>query len=250
MVKKILSLILGLMLLSTFVLAVPSPEPVAIQVGLVGYPDPEGLKLIHTNLRTGISYESEVDSSGFSLMDWGNNPHLPGDKVEIAIKVCRTNPVCKKEITLSGEPLLIDLVVPSLTEIQQEVIKEVGYKYVCADKSIKDTADECPEVQSVIVPSQVLVCQDGTKVTEEKDCPSDPLLALSIGLGALLVVAGAVLAKYKWGKGFVATAVALKKKGDVAAKNGDKALAEKYYTQAQKQLTTAIEKDKKGLYKK
>jgi len=246
MIKKTLSLLIGLILLSTFVLAVPSPEPVAVQVNLVGYPDPEGLKLIHTNIRTGISYESEVDSSGFSLMEWGNNPHLPGDKVVIAIKVCKDNPACVKTITLDGEPLFVDLDVPTLIEIQKEVIKEVGYKYVCADKSIKDTAEECPEIQRIIVPSEVLVCPSGEKVVSANDCPQDPWVLVSVVIG--LVAAGLLALylkdkkKYKWAPGLAGILKAKLAKAKKLKEEGKEAAALKELQSAEKTANTVLKK--------
>ena len=246
MMKKLISFIIALMLVSVFALAAPSPEPVAVEFSLPGYPDPEGLKVVQTNLRTGISYESVVDNSGFSLLDWGNLPHLPGDKVEIAIKVCKDKPECRKVVELNGNPVLVSLVISSSTEIVELVKEEVKYKYVCADKSVKDNPDECPEIQRIIVPSEVLVCPSGERVVSAEDCPQGPWVLVSVVIG--LVAAGLLTLylkdkkKYRWAPGLAGILKFKLAKAEKLKKEGKEAAALKELQSAEKAANTILKK--------
>ena len=81
---KLLPYFAVLLLLVSSVLG-QMPNPVAGQVKLNGYPYPEGLIVEQTNLRTGIMYESVVDSNGFFVVG------MPGETKEQMLKTLELN---------------------------------------------------------------------------------------------------------------------------------------------------------------
>ena len=261
--KNILVGFVGLLLLVGLVSAGLFPQPVAGKIELVGYPQPEGLAVEQTNLRTGLSYISKVDESGFYLIDWGNLPYLEGDQVKITIPACRTNSLCSQVVSLNGDPQFAHFNIPALAE----VITEVNY-YVCPNKSIVTDPAKCPivppvppvevikevikevpvvkeVVKEVIVKESVFVCSDGTSVETEEECPVSNQTLLK-GLVAVLGVFSLAMMvlfytnrkKYKWVPGFVGIVNKEKQQAEELIKKGKDKEAEKKIKSTLKKIET------------
>ena len=266
--KKLLPFFAVLLLLVGSVLG-QMPNPVAGQVKLSGYPYPEGLTVEQTNARTGITYDSIVDANGFFVMDWGNNPFIPGDKVEVAVKVCKERPECRKVITLNmGTPVLVNFDVPVTSEIIIKIEEIVRYKFVCSDGSVKDSKDDCPlvvapepVVKEIVREKDVIRCSDGSLALSVDSCPRDPLTvklaAVSALLaGVLLVLVGAYALnrkKYKWIPGMTKILKVQLRSAEKLNEEGDKEGALRKLNTLEKTANTLVKKvvsDKKDEVRK
>ena len=244
------------------------PNPVAGQVKLAGYPYPEGLTVEQVNARTGVSYESVVDANGFFVMDWGNNPFISGDKVEVMVKVCKDLSACRKVITLNmGVPVLVNFDVPVTSEIIEKIEEIVKYKYVCSDGSIKDNSGGCsivaPEVvvKEIIRERDVIKCSDGSLAKNTESCPRDALTVKLAIVSALLAVVLVVLAgayainrkKYRWIPGMTKILKIQLRDAERLKEMGDKEGALKKLNTLEKTANTLVKKvvdDKKVEVKK
>ena len=106
-----------------------------------------------------------------------------------------------------------------------------------------------PEIiPTPVIPTPIakLKCDDGTEVSDLKDCPSPSsnLEAYLIGLIAFII------GVFAWGKGFAALIKSKLKKADEAEKMGNKALAKKYRDTAEKMAKSVITNFMAGKYKK
>ena len=107
--KQILSILMALFLLSGVYAIIYSPLPI---VGKIDCANPEGLVVTATNLRTGISMNTQVDSSGYYMMEWANSydnngmivKYLGGDNFRVDVSFCSDKPSCSKTIQYTNQP--------------------------------------------------------------------------------------------------------------------------------------------------
>ena len=246
MKKTIISILMSALLLIGVVAAFNMPHPIYGTIEKDGFALSNVLLEIE-NKATGVKAEALTNDKGFYQVDLGNidDRYRDGDTISVKIKYCSTIPVCIKETKVSGggNEVSWDVIdTPTITP-------PATIKYVCSDGRQVDSASEC----TVVPPVVEIVCYDGTKVTDEADCPvvtEDNTIEIALGiLSALLAIALGILAKFKWGKGFVALANYYKKLGDEAKARKDYATAKKYYERAAKMVSTAVTKAKDGSYK-
>jgi len=244
MKKTILIGFLALLLLISSVTAMTLPHPIYGHIEAEGFPVMNAQVQIE-NLDTGAKGISVTDEKGFYQVDLGNidERYRDGDNVKVSILYCKAIDTCNKEIQISGggNQVSWDIEKEHITLPLPDDV--VIVKYVCADGTPVDDANNCKP------PEQIYVCSDGSKVSSEDECPTNPFkIALGIAI-ALIGIACAVLAKFKWGKGFVGLANYYVKQAKLAEEREDYAQAEKYVKIAAKMVGTAIRKAKDGFYK-
>lgn len=244
MKTKLLFLFVLLLLLTTAVSA-QVPQIVSGQVKIEGYPAPKGLLLAITSTEHNINLETSIDDNGYFLFDLSNHGIDKGN-LRLVIDICRARPECTKTITLKPRlPVQVNFdVLSSQVTDTGETIVDTLYTFVCWDGTHAVDASQCPPMY---------VCWNDEKVHSLNECPDEPIDPYKIALGilaGLIVIASAVLAKFKWGKGFVGLSNYWKKKGDEAVKREDYHQAKKHYMRAAKMLGTAMQRAKDGLYDK
>ena len=179
MKKIILATLIMLALMATSVVAAGTGPPLlytihvkSMDVGLNGltieakYVDKSGFDNINTQTTVG---------NGYVNFDLGNINAGVGDTVKITILSCKDNPACVKTLNvvyeptdvwfdLSGETVIVETpcgqpICPQditpyetcnscCTEKECESI--IKTQYVCSDKSIVESSDECPEQSNLI----------------------------------------------------------------------------------------------------
>lgn len=278
---KTLGILMALLSL-TLVLAGMFPQPVGGQIALVGYPNPEGLEIRETNARTQESVTTRVDENGYYIVDWANHLYLVGDVIEITILACVDNPECTKKTTISdGAPSFIDFTISSTTPAGEKIIKEVEYRYVCADDSIKTKKEDClppvpvapvevvkevetikevtkdvpvEVIKEILVERQVFVCADGTLVKEGTACPMDFWKKSLVAVTSLLAVLSAGLLalyyknrkKYKWVPGFLKILEGKVQKAERLKAEGKEKQALKELQTVEKTANELVQKHLKG----
>jgi len=200
--KHILNLFLVSLLCLVLVSAGFFPNPISGTIKLDGYPEPEGLIVKQTNLRTQLSYDAVVDANGFYLIDWANLKFLDGDSVEVKIVACGSNPDCVKVVQIhEGVPVDVDFKVVPSSPSGQVIIKEVYY--VCPDGSTKSKVNECvlpPPPAPIVVEIEKIVCLDGSVVNDKVLCLETKedvqKYAIGAGVGALSAGFAGLVAYY------------------------------------------------------
>jgi hypothetical protein len=270
--KKLIAFLIGLILIGIVIAQPPVPAPVKIFVKLNGASI--NFDATATNLDSGeILTKKEVPSlaikDGIGMFDYSDfkeelyakSRNSNGDQIEV--KVCDFAPECT---------YIYHLETIGMKTIEINILDT--NKFVCWNGNVVDNQDDCPSQQieefyicwdgsKVIHPSgcpkqpeqpQKYICSDGSEVDSQEDCPvieeKDYALEIILGiLSGLIAIAIVILAKLKWGKGFVGLTNYYKKKGDEAKAKGEYEKAAKYYGRAAKMVGTAIKKAKENKYK-
>src|SRR3990167_10211068 len=122
-INQLLLSVFLILLLSLSVSAVGLfPQPVTGTVTLPGFQTLEGLDLYQKNLNTGVEIKTDLDSSGYFVVDWSNIGYLDGHVVEISLGICKENAFCQRRVVLNtGSPIYIDLQVPSNFQVLKEM---------------------------------------------------------------------------------------------------------------------------------
>ena len=198
MKTPLLFALLGIVLLSSVVQAGFFPQPVAGQIFVEDYPAPEGLQVVMTNTRNNVQATASVDENGFFLVDWANYAYRDGDKIQVTIKICAARPECTKYLFIEdGVPNPTSDASFSIkkgSEVVYNQITNTVYVYVCQDGSKVSTEGQCPVIvppAPVVVEVVKIVCSDGTVVSdrylclETKEDVNKYLLAQGIGAGVI-----------------------------------------------------------------
>jgi hypothetical protein len=261
--KQILILSLVISLLASLVTAGFFPQIVSGKVYLEGASSLQGLDVEQKNLRTGVVLQSQLDSSGYFLSDWGNSKFFDGDNVEVSLSICKDNPICRKLVVLEeGIPVSVEFNLPS----EFSLVSEQNKVFVCSDGKEVLSSDECgaddlvkqvlKEVQSlqgqgkIEVLSTKYVCSDKSVVENAKDCPSDSwAVAFGVTSALLAIVASGLSAlyyhnkkKYKWAIGMSAIIKSRLNKAKELKEQGKSAEASKELKTAEKTATTILNK--------
>lgn len=251
--KKLIFYFLSLVLMFSMVMAVPMPHPIYGKITHDGYPV-SNVAVIVTNTVDNARGESTTTENGLYLVDLGNidERYRDGDLIKVTLKHCQETPECSKTVVVSGgsNKLSWDIGVEKI-QLPPEVM------YQCADGNLVDNLVYCltpeptptPTPEPVVITETIteVVCEDGSKVSDVSECPvkSNTPYNVALGLlGGLLTLAIGVLAKFRWGKGFVGLAKYYQKLGDEAQSKGDTELAAKYYLRSAKMLSSALKRDK------
>lgn len=175
-----------------------------------------GAEITLKNTRTKDQISIIADLQGYYLVDWSNHARA-GDTIIVQVQGCSGDD-CIRYVRMDGDP-----------------VRHVSFDLW-----------EQPGI------SRKYVCDTGQVVSDEDDCPKIPF-ALKLGLellAGLIVLASGVLAKFKWGKGFVGLANYYKRLGDKAVSVGDYETAKKNYMRAARMLSTAMSKEREELQNK
>ncbi len=243
--KKIIFPFSAIMLiLVSMVLAVPMPHLIYGRITTDGY-DIKNLEVNVRNTKTDIEGSTFTDLNGRYQIDLGNidEYYRDGDKIEVTLLYCQDLERCSKSTIISGGGNELSW---DISDVPDEAIIVTKIENCWDGTQIINNEGTCPER---------IVCSDGSEVHSEAECPPKPeepkdrILEIVLGiLSALLAIAFSVLAKFKWGKGFVGLANYYKRLGDEARKRKDYAAAKKYYERAAKMVSTAVTKAKDGSY--
>jgi len=256
--KKIISFIIGMILLMGIALAQPVPAPITFKVSVNGYSiNYKNVEVLNT--RTGEKLTPEKVNSleiikGIGFFDLQEfelgyqiaNPYFnyAGDKLDV--RVCDVHPSCTFSLYITTrDPIQNTFKI----KIVDEAIVKEKYLYQCSDNSWVVSQNDCPiKVTEPIITKYV--CPDGKQVSKASECvlpEEEEISDLWKGLIALAII---ILAAFGWGKGFTALASYYFNKGKELEKQGKKAEAKKYYERSSKMLVTAFKKAKEGKYKK
>lgn len=274
--KKLFALIIGFIMLASMVTAAPPvPAPVVGTFTINGN-TASGYIVEVENLGTGdiisgAEKNTLITENGKFTFDFSDFPNgyfspkyrtrngvktlvLPGDLIEIRI---RGAPDAVYEFNVPEDtPYYFQFGLDDVTP------QSVTY-YVCWDKTTVNRKELCPEQPKPTPapkPKPVIIHEPVRVPTPEpkpvpvlpKTEPDEPSEALVIALGivsSILALAVGILAKFKWGKGFVGLANYYVNKGNEAKKKGDFNAAKRYYSRAASMVSTAIKKAKDGFYK-
>ena len=244
--KKIISFIVGLILLMGIVIAQPVPTPVTFKVSVNGYSVNYGDTEV-TNTRTGEKITSkEVNSleiiKGIGYFDLQEfkfgyqiaNPffNYAGDKLDA--RICDVHPSCTFSFYITTRDPIKNTFKIAI-EDKTILIDKYRDRIQCWDGSVVyDDSYLCP-VQPQPKPGPEPVVP-----------PEEEISDLWKGLIALAII---ILAAFGWGKGFAALANYYFNKAKELEKQGKKAEAKKYYDRASKMLKTVLKKAAEGKYK-
>ena len=205
--KKILSLLMFVLLLSSFAYAQALPYDIK---GKINYNDDEVLEGIKVTLRTNVgatnaaqfyqyTKETYLNEYGEFTFDLGNSPFngLYFEGYTLEIKVCNIGESCVQKKALGNE-------CPVHGGCEFYFNLEAG--------TIVETTDGEKKVEETIITEYV--CSDGTKVDDASQCPEDTedyinyIIGAVVGLG--LIGFGALI-RYYWNKGQKSRAVKMGK---------------------------------------
>lgn len=259
--KKIISLLIGLLMIATVLAAPPVPYPVKIIVDVNGHKI-DYLDAKITNKATGeVLTPKEVGTlqilngiGWFDLHDFkqgfeSSGRRYGGDVVEIT--ACSIHPSCT---TL----FVIDDLNPRTVRISIQD-KSIPIERIIVDKTVQCwngqrvyELRDCPPVQQPkpeviekekIVEVEKIVCSDGTEVQKIEDCKKQEDYSTTIFASLVTLILGILIAKYKWASGL------LKALQNRISRAKTKELKDKELKRAIKTAKTIIQKDKEGKYK-
>lgn len=149
------------------------------------------------NYNTRILSEGTTNKEGFFMVDLGNSDptYRDGDKLKVTLVYCKSLPICNKEIFVSGGGNEVSwniesesITIPLPTEI-------TIVKYVCWDGSTADVPSSCPAqpvpepiIQQEIVEVITIKCADGTLVESADECPEKTDSFWSYIIGVIIAV--------------------------------------------------------------
>lgn len=160
MMKKIIALMVGLLFINS-VTALTLPCPIGGKI-INNNGNVNGLTVILTNARTNEVMNVYSNSAGEFIVDWANtiDKYADGDKINIVIKECETNDVCKFSVTIHGNPIYLEM-----------DISDAGLDYCppvdCPDYPV------CPDCPDCICPTTITTTSIPCEVCEE--CPTCPV---------------------------------------------------------------------------
>lgn len=159
--RKILSILIGMIFLFPLVLSTNIPLPIAGT--FKGLNIPVDVRI--TNLRTGISVTERTNENDELVYDWLNSPNVisgnkfeSSDSFEIRVLICDSSPNCVKTVKFSGGIILInfDLTGENLPCPELPVCEECQVCETCEVCETCDSCDSCCPEEGITL-GQVLI---------------------------------------------------------------------------------------------
>tara|TARA_Y100000310_G_scaffold57061_1_gene52303 strand:+ start:2147 stop:2908 length:762 start_codon:yes stop_codon:yes gene_type:complete len=252
--KKLLTFLIGLVMIVSVLAGPPSPAPVKLDVTV------NDNKISYDATATNIDTEEVLNIEiigGVGIFDLNQfkvnpDPFIPMpfaiSRNTIKIVACNVHPDCTTTFVVeSFDPKTIRM------DIQDASIPETSYRWVCGDGSTVDSEADCPvqvpEEVEVEVEVEKIVEVDVEKIVEveveaDKPEPEDAVREWLIGL-----IAG-IIGVFAWGAGFAGLIKYYLRKATEERKAGNIKLANKYRNRAEKMAKTVITNFLAGKYKK
>jgi len=166
--KKIISVLFAIVLLSISVAAFSMPHPIYGHIESDTLPL-QNVEIFVENLNTGMEATTHTDVNGFYQIDLGNldDYYRDGDSIRVSLVYCKNLAICTRSTLISGggNEVSWDIVQDGVVAPLPHTITIV--KYVCWNGAGVESESDCPLVPVV----EKIICEDGTEVTDKADCP-------------------------------------------------------------------------------